>query len=377
MKRSLLYVDDEKHNLTVLKANLKGDFRVVLAESGETALELMKQEFFPVIIADQRMPGMTGVQFFEIVRSLYPTTKRIILTGYSDPEAILDAINKSQIYYFLEKPWEYHHMMSVLTRAYEAYELESSNQALQDQLAIADRFKILGRAAAEITHEMKNQLCIIPLLEVIEDNYPEHEDLIQIAQIGKRVHHRLESLLNEISAFGKATTHMTSTAPVSMAKMVHELVRMLQYDEEIPANRIFVQITHDVYVDGSEPKLQQVLVNLIRNALYATRQKQDGKIVILVDQEERQAVLSVTDNGVGISAENLERIWEPLFTTKGQEGHGLGLDICRRIVENHRGKITCRSREGHGTTFLVHLPLLEIPVKPDHGSFRSYSTPVS
>ena len=82
---------------------------------------------------------------------------------------------------------------------------------------------------------------------------------------------------------------------------------------------------------------------------------------MVVDCDGDEAVLSVCDNGPGIDPSHLERIWEPFFTTKGADGTGLGLDLCRGIVEGHAGTITCQSRRGHGATFNVRLPLAKHP----------------
>jgi signal transduction histidine kinase len=95
----------------------------------------------------------------------------------------------------------------------------------------------------------------------------------------------------------------------------------------------------------------------MRNAIQATGD--DDDITVSLSQLDSMAVLKVRDTGSGIQAEHLRKIWQPFFSTKGEEGTGLGLDICKRIVEGHHGNISCESQPGKGTTFTIELPIEE------------------
>src|SRR5437868_6275952 len=114
MKRDILYVDDESDNLIVFEATFEDDFNITTANSGAEALAMLAERPFPVVIADQRMPEMTGVEMFERMRAKYPHTKRVMLTGYADMEAVVNAINLGQVYNFIKKPWERHVVYPVL-----------------------------------------------------------------------------------------------------------------------------------------------------------------------------------------------------------------------------------------------------------------------
>jgi two-component system sensor histidine kinase/response regulator len=107
VKAKVLYIDDEEHNLLSFKAGFRKDFEVHTARSALIGLEVLSEhQDIEVVIADQRMPEMTGVEFFERVRTFYPEKIRILLTGYSDIEAVIAAINKGQVYKFIDKPWD-------------------------------------------------------------------------------------------------------------------------------------------------------------------------------------------------------------------------------------------------------------------------------
>ncbi len=106
---------------------------------------------------------------------------------------------------------------------------------------------------------------------------------------------------------------------------------------------------------GCRDQLKQVFLNLLKNAAEATASP-EGQVEVTASQEESHVLIRIRDNGCGIPEEYLPRIWEPFFTTKGQAGTGLGLDLCRQIVEAHGGTLTVESRVGQGTTFTVRLP---------------------
>jgi diguanylate cyclase (GGDEF)-like protein len=135
----ILVVDDEVSNLAVMKGMLEERYEVVVCESGEAALEVLQQEGqrpFALIISDQRMPGMTGVEFLEQSLPICPEAVRLILTGYTDSAALMNAINRARIFQFMVKPVDRNHMLLMVERAIEAYEREKElrQRALYDQL---------------------------------------------------------------------------------------------------------------------------------------------------------------------------------------------------------------------------------------------------
>ncbi len=119
MKSNILYVDDEPENIVVFEAAFEDLFNISTANSAEEALQLTEESYFPVIVSDQRMPGMTGAELFEILRERHPFSKRIVLTAYSDTSTMMDAINKAGVYQFVTKPWNRESLAPVLMRAVE------------------------------------------------------------------------------------------------------------------------------------------------------------------------------------------------------------------------------------------------------------------
>ena len=106
MPFGVLYIDDEINNLNSFKASFRRDFEIYTAQSAREGRKILDSYEIGVIITDQRMPGMTGIEFLESILSIYPDTIRILLTGFSDMNAVMDAINRGQVYKYLVKPWQ-------------------------------------------------------------------------------------------------------------------------------------------------------------------------------------------------------------------------------------------------------------------------------
>jgi phosphoserine phosphatase RsbU/P len=133
-KYSILYIDDEEHNLISFKSTFRREYNIHVATSGKAGLEIMEQDEIQLVITDQRMPEMTGVEFLEKVKLLYPDCIRMIMTGYSDMDAIIQAINKGNIYRYISKPWNRAELKITIDSAFEVYNLKTQNKNLIEDL---------------------------------------------------------------------------------------------------------------------------------------------------------------------------------------------------------------------------------------------------
>lgn len=133
-KTGILYVDDEEHNLISFKAALRRDFNVYTAISPEAAQEFLDKEDLKVVLSDQRMPKKTGVEFFNEMKKTHPEPIRILLTGYSDLQAVVDAINEGEVYRYLTKPWDASNVVSTINQAIEIFDLRKENKRLMAEL---------------------------------------------------------------------------------------------------------------------------------------------------------------------------------------------------------------------------------------------------
>jgi sigma-B regulation protein RsbU (phosphoserine phosphatase) len=139
IRHPILYIDDEEDNLTVFNAAFRRDYEIHLASSGHKGLEIMKKHNIHLVITDQRMPEMTGIEFLEKIIPHYPDCIRIVLTGFSDVEAIIQAINKGRVYRYITKPWSKEETKITIDRALEAYNLKLQNKMLIEDLKEANQ----------------------------------------------------------------------------------------------------------------------------------------------------------------------------------------------------------------------------------------------
>lgn len=144
---NILYIDDEEHNLNAFKASFRRLFNVYTAQSAAEALTILQKiNDIHIIVTDQRMPQMTGVQFLESIIDTYPDPIRILLTGYSDISAVIDAINKGQVYLYITKPWQEMELRFNLEKAYEIFALRKENKQLNaDLLRVNEQLEFMLR----------------------------------------------------------------------------------------------------------------------------------------------------------------------------------------------------------------------------------------
>jgi response regulator RpfG family c-di-GMP phosphodiesterase len=137
-KITILYVDDEENNLTSFKATFRLRYNVITALSGEEALKMLENKHVELIITDQRMPNMTGIEFLEKVLDKFPEPMRLLLTGYADMTAVIDSVNKGKIFHYLTKPWNEEEVEKTLKRAIEAYEEKQKMKEMNEKLSTSN-----------------------------------------------------------------------------------------------------------------------------------------------------------------------------------------------------------------------------------------------
>jgi len=133
-KELILYVDDEYENLDGFKFAFFTDYNVFVAQNAKEGLKLLEQNNFKVVISDQRMPEMSGIEFLKIAKEISPNTIRIVLTAYADATNAIEAINKGEIYRYLSKPWDKADLKSTIDNAIESFNLKQENRELINTL---------------------------------------------------------------------------------------------------------------------------------------------------------------------------------------------------------------------------------------------------
>jgi len=369
----VLYVDDDRANLVVFEATLEGALPIRTAASGEEALAILRSEEVAVLLTDQRMPGMTGVELAEQAKVEFPDTVRVLITAYSDLSAAVDAINRGQIHLYLRKPWEPRELRLALESARERYLTTRRMRELEKRLLATERVYALGVVAAGIAHEIRGPIGVLQTnVQVLRDALTELRASLtsgrQLDQRSLEAHFReMESVLADCAEASNSVLEITRSIEVSTRSSpptdvdLREVIRLVARSIRIELyqrGRLDLELGEVPAVRGSRTKLGQVVLNLVVNALeaMAPERRNENLLKVKLWAEEGRVKLLVEDNGAGIPPETLDRIFDPFFTTKIDGGTGLGLAISRRIIEESDGSLEVTSVVGVGTRFLVDLP---------------------
>jgi PAS domain S-box-containing protein len=233
----------------------------------------------------------------------------------------------------------------------------------QEQLVQQERLAVLGRLASGVAHELRNPLSVISnalyYLKLVEANG--NEKVKEYLGIIEAESHTAENIITDLLDFERIK--LADREPVS----VYELIRLaLDRFPTPPSVQVAFEIPKSLPSVYADPRqMSQALGNLIINAYQAlgspagsstSRVSASGKLTFMTHQEQEMIAIAVKDNGMGISPENMEKIFEPLFTTKSK-GIGLGLAVSRKLIEANGGRIEVQSEAGKGSTFTVYLPV--------------------
>lgn len=380
----LLFVDDEEMAVIGFSRRYGEDFTIYTASDGARALDLLRvHPEIAVIVTDQRMPVMSGVELLSRARSIMPDAIRMLMTAYTDLEVVIDAINKGNVYRYITKPYNEEEMRLLIIQAIEHYHVVRERDRLYAEkietikrMARINRLSAIGTLAAGMAHEINNPLVAVStFLQMLpkQRNAQDEEYWTDFYGVAVKEVDRIKMLIAELLAYSKGTKSAELYAkeinlekPSDLNRIVNEVILLL-YNEAKKKNIQFeLKLMKDLPSGKmDEEKIRQVIVNLILNAVQAT---ENGKITLTTSYhagEKPYLELIVADTGIGISEENMEELFNPFFTTK-DEGTGLGLMTCHYIIDQHRGNIDVRSKPGKGTRVIVQIPI--DPMKYDRRS---------
>jgi PAS domain S-box-containing protein len=240
----------------------------------------------------------------------------------------------------------------------------SEIKKLKEKVASIERMAALGEMAAKVAHEIRNPLLSIGgfarrLEKRLDSDLREHAKII-VDEV-----RRLEGILNNTLSFVKSS--ITERREVPAADLINDITTLLEPAVNDRGNVLRKEVDHAITLIINYDRFKEAILNLVSNANHAT---ENGAITIKVYSEsvfsepdllgrraeEKEAVIEIQDTGHGIRGEDLNRIWDPFFTTR-PTGTGLGLSITKRIIEEHAGRIEVESKVGDGTVFRIYLPL--------------------
>jgi len=377
LTRGVLVVDDEPLNLRVLKDLLEDHWTVHQAASGAEALAIAAREPLDVVVTDQRMPGMSGVDLLAELRVRRPDLAGIVITGFADMQALESAINRAGAFRFLRKPWDQADVLSAIEQAaafvargrtieklvellaVQGEELSATLVGLREQQAMLlhmERVGTIGRLSAGVAHDLRNVMAGLSAAEQEMRQLDVAPGLRDFLALGLSHADNLLRSLQTLRDYSRTGSMAVSRAPVQLGTVVENAVAISRMDPLFRQRTVERQVAPGLpALAGDGQKLTQVLVNLVRNALQASPPRTTVRIA--VDSRGLDQVVSVEDEGPGVSPDLRDRLFQPFVSGKGDQGLGMGLYMARLIVESHGGRIAASTGQGGGARFEVVLPV--------------------
>lgn len=382
-KEPILYVDDEIENLQGFEYLLQRDFDVHIAQSAKEGLDILKKTTIKVVLTDQRMPEMSGIEFLEKAMAISPESIRIVVTAYSDSDTILQAINQGKAYHFITKPWNNNELKNIIRRAIETYNLRRDKiqlithlQNLNAELVRAkekaeESDKLKTSFLANMSHEIRTPLNAIVGFSnlLIDENQKNPQLKKEFVRIIENSANDLLNIIEDILDTAQIESGIMNIreSQVDVNQLMIELLVMYQNYPLITEKNIEIEYVYpkaddklQIYTDRL--RLKQILTNLLSNAAKFTEK---GKIDFgfrLLENAQNVIQFFVKDTGIGIPSDKHEYIFERFRKLESLDsetiyrGNGLGLYISRKLAQYLGGDITLESEVGKGSTFNLIIP---------------------
>ncbi len=372
-KHRVLIVDDVPENLRILLETLKDDYTVVAANSGTKALELATKDQKPdIILLDVMMPDISGFDVCERLKK-DESTKHIpiiFVTTISDTlgeemglrMGAVDFITKPIVPGLMLARVRNHLELKRYRDELEQRVQEEIEKRLQQQelLVKQSRLAAMGEMMSVITHQWQQPLNAISmsagmLKMEIEDRPQEAVDMV--LEHHTRVIDNIKFMTETLKDFKNYFKPTKEKNMFLVSKEVNAILKMVEPQLKIAGIKTSIEIQDGLQIYGRAGEFKQVILNLVSNAKDAIKQNgiKNGQIDIFAKSDGDRVLIEVQDNGGGVPQDVIENIFDNYFTTKGEEGTGIGLAMCKMIVEDGMGsKISVQNR-GDGACFIIVL----------------------
>ncbi len=365
MTYDVLFVDDEPDNLTVFEAACADRFSVLIASSAAQALELMRRHVVYVLLADQRMPHMTGLELLAKTRVEFPEVVRMMVTAYSDLETAIGAINCGQVRRYLKKPWENAEVLAAVAEGVEYYQMRAKLCALERRLLETERVYSLGVITSGLARELSGPVTdvrkrvasaralvraaadtVSPDATAVRALLVDGDDQLSEALLGA------ERTLDIVRGV-EIPVGPSKRQNVDVSEVLRLTLRLLQSELRAAAS-VEIDVHPVPAISGSAAQVGQVMLNLLVHALDTTAgaPRHQRALTIRLSHEEPWVVFEVGCSAPTQSSERAPASGE--FLSGGQKE--LGLAISQSIVDDLGGKLHTESTPSGGGLRRVKLP---------------------
>ncbi len=355
-KELILYVDDEEKNLDSFRIIFRKEYNVKVATSAREGLRFMAENDVNLVITDQRMPNMTGVEFLQEISGMYPDVVRIILTGYSDEAAIISAINKGKVFKYITKPWKKEELKETIEYALETYRLRVENRELLHKLTKTN--SELDEFVYRASHDLRAPVASVLGLINLAKNERDVAKLKEYIALKEESVLKLDSLIRDIIQFSRNSHLRINTEQIDFEEIIKSSLDTYKNFQEAALIKKTYEINATVPFVSDKFRLEIILSNLISNSIRYTNLDQAKPVLdIKVEADEEKATICISDNGIGVAEDQKVKIFDMFYRgTEDNTGSGLGLYIVKETAEKLKGEITINSSLGNGCEFVVTIP---------------------
>jgi signal transduction histidine kinase len=383
MKRhTILVVDDEPDVVKSVQDLLRLDYNVLGATRATDGMQLMAEHAIDVVMTDQRMPEMTGVQFLKRIKGPHPEATRLLFTGYADIRAVIEAINQGNVYRYITKPWDPDELLTIIREACERHDLIVQRRELMDQLErknqeleqanqeLREANEVKAMFIQVASHELRTPLSILGgytelATRAAEAGEPLGDSLARMSRATSRLQHLIDQIISMLDAgeFDTRLHRRPSDLPAVLSGAVEDVqpfitLRKQALVRDWPADLGTINI--------DDAKIRDCLNQLLLNAIKFTAD--GGRISVSARRDDHHVAITVTDTGCGIDQTCLRHFGEAFFTgydvthhasgtyEHGRRGLGLGVSVVKKFVEMHDGTVEVSSEVGRGTSVTMKLP---------------------
>lgn len=404
---NLLIVDDEIEIQYALRRQFRRICNVYTATSAEEGMKILADVPIHAIISDQRMPQITGSEFLANAKIEHPDAVRMLLTGYADIQAVIQAINDGRIFRYITKPWDAGELETIVREAFDRYDIIMENRWLVEKLRryneeleqmVADRTAKLKQANETLillhkqkdwflgmaAHDLRSPLAVvISVIDLVTEDYnlsqAEKDEMMgMIKGSVKGLLYLIDDLL-DITAIQTGQISLDKQ-PMSLGDLLMDIVALDRHLAEAKQIRLVADVAPDLPILTIDPeRIRQVTNNLLSNAIKFSHSKTEVILRARVVNDAKDGgpegggadcvEVSVIDQGQGINATEIDKLFKDFQRTTtrptGDEpSSGLGLSISKRLVNLHGGQIGAESTHGVGSRFYFTLPIAPSSTPP-------------
>ncbi|WP_134090110.1 hybrid sensor histidine kinase/response regulator [Olivibacter sp. XZL3] len=354
----VLYIDDEIPNLINFQSLFRKAHQVFVAQSvNEARLILTQHPNIHVVFSDQRMPDMMGTDFFEEIRVTHPLIIRILVTGFADLNTSIHAINKGQVFRYIQKPWKTEDVEQALLDASKEYLRLTYFQTRNEELESA--YQALENYADHISHDIRGPLSGIQTISQLAANSHSIEELNEILLLIESTSAQLSQYTADLQHFYRVQRGKIALKTTDMALLVQEIKAV--YQAPISAAGITFQIKNEVDqpVPTDPTALKLIIHNLISNAVkYQQPEHSEPWIHVHLFLKTSILYIEVSDGGIGMKPDQLAQIFTRFYQSDPtKEGYGVGLFHAQQMATKLNGRLSATSTYLKGSAFLLEIPV--------------------